>query len=476
MTAVAQQSEIGALRKNRTCPGITLREWLDYLEQSNQLSVAHPRVKLKHELAAIGKRLDGERACLFPQPGGHAIPVVTGLLSHREWIADAVGVSTKELLGVYQSALRNPLPCQTVENAPVQEVVHATIDLTKQLPIPTHNEHDAGPYLSAAVLIMRNPLTGAQNVSINRCQQIAPDRFGVLIATRDTRLFYDAAEKAGVDVEVAIVIGASPLVMMASQFTAPSGQDELEIAGALADEPLRVTKCRSNNVLVPADAEIVLEGRMRPKVREAEGPFGEFPQVYGPQGQREVIEVECVTHRKDPIFQTIVSGCREHLLLGSIPREAVVLSRLQWTFPNVKNVHLPLGGFGRFHIWVQIQKRHDGEGKNIMLSALSAHFDFKFCVIVDDDINVFDREAVDFAIATRYRADEQTLIVSNAQCSKLDPVATNGVGSKIGIDATKPMHDEPMRYKRIAVPGEHDIDLSAALQKNPDNWRKTLHN
>src|SRR5207245_232948 len=119
--------------------------------------------------------------------------------------------------------------------------------------------------------------------------------------------------------------------------------------------------------------------------------------------------------------------------------EAVVLSRLQWTFPNVKNVHLPLGGFGRFHIWVQIQKRHDGEAKNIMLAALSSHFDFKFCVIVDDDIDVFDKAAVDFGIATRYRDDRQTLIVSEAQCSKLDPVAVNGVGSKIGLDCTKPM-------------------------------------
>ena len=135
----------------------------------------------------------------------------------------------------------------------------------------------------------------------------------------------------------------------------PIDVDELEIAGALHRRPLSVVKCLTSELRVPAEAEIVIEGRFLPGVREAEGPFGEFPQYYGERAERHVMEIDAVTHRKDAIFHTIVGGGLEHLLLGAIPREATLLAHLQRSFPNVRDVHLAQGGVCRYHLYVQIR-------------------------------------------------------------------------------------------------------------------------
>jgi 2,5-furandicarboxylate decarboxylase 1 len=325
------------------------------------------------------------------------------------------------------------------------------------------------------MLIMRNPLTGAQNVSINRCQLNGPNRLGVLIATRDTRLFYDTAEARGVALEIALVIGADPLALLASQIAAPAGQDELEIAGALRGKPLDVVKCRTNSVRVPADAEIVLEGRMLAEVREQEGPFGEFQQVYAERGLREVIEVDLLAHRRNPIFQAIVSGGKEHVLLGSIPKEASLLNSLQQSFPNVLEVHLSMGGSGRFHANIRIRKRTEGEAKNIIMAAFGANPTLKQVTVVDDDIDIYAADTVEWAMATRCRADRDLIVVANALCAPLDPTAENGVGAKLGIDATKPLGTTELRYTRTVVPGENDVVLEDVLAAAPGpNWRTVL--
>lgn len=455
-------------------PGANLRSWIDQLHRSDRLLTAQSNLSLKFELAAVAKRLDQRKAVLFPSPSGHPIPVLAGALSSRKWIAEALGVDESDLLTRFLDVVRNPIASEEVNESPAYEVTHkrSDIDLLQLLPIPTHNEHDFGPYLSAGVLIMRNPVTGKQNVSINRCQVSGKDKFGILIETRDTRQFYAEAEQSGQDLEVAIVIGADPMVMIASQINGPHGQDELEYAGAMNGAPLQVVKCKTNNVRVPANAEIVIEGRIPPKLREPEGPFGEFPQLYGPRGSRQVLEVDLVAHRRKPIFYTIVSGCREHLLLGSLPREALVLSRMQMTFPNVRNVHLSMGGVGRFHLYIQMLKRYEGESKNVLLSGLAQHFDFKLATVVDEDIDIFDPSDVEWALATRFQADRDLLVVGGALCSKLDPAAQDGYGAKLGIDATKPVGADEMRFKRIYVPGEEDVDIDALMQQaGSKDWR-----
>ncbi len=460
---------------NAPQPVRTLRDWLDHLQARGRLAIIKPNTDLKFEVAAYAKRLDGVRATLFPQPSGHAIPVVSGLVSDRGWMADAMGVEPADVLDRFQDAALHPLPWSETKSAPVQEVVHRQVNLEKLLPLPTHNEHDGGPYISAGLMITRNPKTGKQNVTIHRCQVNGPNRLGVLLLPRHTLTFFQMAEEAGQPLDAAIVIGVDPLTLLASQAIVPLDQDELEIAGALQGRSLPVTKCLTSKIRVPAEAEIVVEGRFLPGVREPEGPFGEFPQYYGPRADRHVMEVTAVTHRKDAILHTIVGGGLEHQLLGAIPKEATLLAHLKRNFPNVLDVHLSPGGVMRFHLYVKIKKRQEGEAKNVMMGAFAGSFDLKHVTVVDDDVDIHNPTEVEWAVATRFQADRDLLIVPESQGSRLDPSNRDGVGAKMGIDATKPLKAEAMTFKRIRVPGEETIDIADILKRDSGtDWRKAL--
>jgi 2,5-furandicarboxylate decarboxylase 1 len=226
---------------------------------------------------------------------------------------------------------------------------------------------------------------------------------------------------------------------------------------------------------VPAEAEIVIEGRLLPHARALEGPFGEFPQYYGEPADRHVIEVDAVTHRRDAMFHTIVGGGLEHLLLGGIPREATLLDHLQRSFPSVRDVHLARGGVCRYHLYVQMKKRQEGEAKNVMLGAFAGHYDVKHVVVVDEDVNIHDPAEVEWAVATRFQADRDLLIVTESQGSKLDPSTRNGVGAKMGLDATKPLASAEMTFKRIRVPGEEHVDLAKAVDSSRSmDWRHAI--
>ena len=441
-----------------------LRGWLTQLESSGRLAVAKEGISLIDELAAISKRLELERAVVFPRPGGHFMPVVANVFADRSWVAESIGVSTDQLLSRFQEAVRHPLPWVEVNSGPAQEVVHRDIDLLKLLPIPKHNELDSGPYITAGLLIARNPRTGVQNVAIHRCQISGPNRIGVLLLPRHTQHYFRMAEEAGNALEIALVIGVHPVCLLASQAIAALDEDEMEIAGALLGHPVEMVKCKTNAVRVPAHAEIVIEGRILPKVREPEGPFGEFPQYYGPRADREVIQVDAVTHRKDAIFHTIVGGGAEHLVLGEVPREATLLEHLQRSFPSVLDVRLTRGGTCRYHLVIKIDKKSNGEPKNIIMGAFGGHYDVKQVVVVDQDVNIDDPYEIEWAIATRFQADRDLIVVSGAQGSKLDPSSDGGISAKMGIDATKPVEAEPMVFKRIHVRGQEDVDLEQSLQ------------
>lgn len=438
-----------------------LRGWLSHLESRDRLAIIRPGCKLKFEIAGIANRHDGLKATVFPRPGERDGVVVSGLLSARSWMAEALGVDDAGLLEHFQKAATEPVPWVEVTGAPCQQVVYDDPDLMDLLPIPTHNEHDSGAYITAGLVIVRNPETGNQNVAIHRLQVQGPRQLGALLLPRHTLAFQQMAEASGQDLDVAIVIGSSPAALLASQAIAPQDQDELEIASALLGAPLEVAKCHGSDVRVPATSEIVIEGRFLANAREPEGPFGEFPQYYADRARRHVVAVDRVTTRTDPVYHTIVGGSREHLLLGGIPREATILANLRRNFPGVCDVHLSQGGVCRYHLYVAMKKRFEGEGKNVILGALAAHYDVKHVYVVDEDVNIHDPEQVEWAVATRFQADRDLVVVHGSQGSKLDPSTDeDGVGAKLGFDATIPLSAQEMTYMRIRVPGQDEIDLA----------------
>lgn len=455
--------------------GASLRRWLDRLQETGRLAVTKPELDLRFGVAAVANRLEGRMASVFPSPGGHVIPIVSGLLSDRSWMAEAMGVAPNKLLTSFQSACLNPVAYSEVKNAECQEVVHRDVNLNELLPIPTHNELDSGAYITAGLVVSRRPDTGVQNVAIHRLQVSGPNRLGVLLLPRHTLTFYQEQEAEGCDLDIAIVIGVDPLTLMASQAIVPLGHDELEISGALRGSSLPVVRCLTNEIRVPSEAEIVLEGRILAKAREPEGPFGEFPQYYGERGQRHVIEIDAVSHRELPIFHTIVGGGLEHLLLGGIPREASFLSHLQRSFSCVRDVHLSLGGTCRYHLYIQLDKPFPGEAKNVILAALGTHYDIKLVTVVDVDVDVHNPNEVEWAVATRFQAERDLVIVNDTQGSRLDPSTRDGVGSKMGFDATVPRDAPPGKFTRISVPGAAEIDIDAVTSLAPKDWAKTIY-
>lgn len=454
--------------------GASLRGWLDRLQATGRLALACPGMDLRFAVAGLANRLDGTSATLFPQPGGHPVPIVSGLLSQRAWMAEALGVDQSDLIRRFDEACANPVANGEVHEAPCQQVVTDAVDLTDQLPIPTHNELDCGAYITAGLLITRNPRTGAQNVAIHRLQVHGPRRLGALLLPRHTLAFFQEQEAAGHDLELAIVVGVDPLTLMASQAIVPLEQDELEISGALRGDALPVVKCTTNDVRVPADAEIVLEGRLLAGEREPEGPFGEFPQYYGERAERHVIEVDAVTHRRSPIYHTIVGGALEHLLLGGIPREASFLGQLRRSFPCVRDLHLSRGGTCRYHLYVQVDKPKPGEARNVIMGAFATHYDIKHVTVVDADVNVHDPVEVEWAVATRFQADRDLIVLGGSQGSRLDPSTDGGVGAKMGLDATVPAEALEGRFKRIGVPGQAELDMDALTKPAPADWAKAV--
>jgi 2,5-furandicarboxylate decarboxylase 1 len=187
------------------------------------------------------------------------------------------------------------------------------------------------------------------------------------------------------------------------------------------------------------------------------------------------MEVVAVTHRKDPIFHTLTGGGLEHLILGAVPKEATLLTHLRRNFPNVIDVHLSPGGVMRFHLYVKIKKTQEGQGKNVILGAFAGSFDLKHVIVVDEDVDIHNPTEVEWALATRFQADRDLVIVPESQGSKLDPSNRDGVGAKMGMDATKPLAAPEMHFKRIHVPGEEGIDVDELLKRDTGgDWRGAL--
>lgn len=443
----------------------SLRNWLAYLADEGKLVNVSREVKLKYEMAAVIKKLDGKAAVKFKNPAGYDIPVVSGLVYNRDMLAKALGTTKNDLVRKFSKCQKHPLKCKIISQreAPVMEnVLTKDLDLMK-FPIPVHHEKDAGAYITAGLLIAKDPETGKRNVSIHRLQVLSANELGILILPRHLWQIFQKAEQEKKTLDIAIAIGVDPLLLLASQAIVPFGIDELEIASALKDGKQQLVKCNTVDVEVPAEAEIVLEGKLLPGVRRMEGPFGEFPKYYGPASEKPVVEITAICHRNNPIYHTILPATKEHLLLGGIAREATLLELVSQVVPTVKDVHLTLGGTCRYHAVIAIEKKHEGEAKNAIFAAFASSHEIKHVVVVDSDVDIFDMEEVEWAIATRCQASKDIVIVSGSLGSKLDPSTNNGIGDKMGIDATCPLDAPDGRYERIKIPGYDKLDIEKYL-------------
>ena len=439
-----------------------LRDWLAELDRQGLLKHIHKSVSPINELAAVGKKLEPAYGALFENVEGSDMSVVTGLVTSRNSIAHSLGMTYPELMERFTHALSEPTPCKVVDGKGL--AIKKNILLGDQvdlglLPACVHHEKDGGRYLTAALCVTKDPATGIRNVAIHRHEVQDRNHLGALLLPRHTNQLFAQAEAAGRPLEIALAIGVHPALLLASQATTQLGVDEFEIGGTLLGEPVELTKCETVDIEVPVESEIILEGRILPNVREEEGPFGEYPRTYGPKAPRHVIEITAITYRDHPIYHTIIPATMEHFLLGAISREATMMQVIRQATPNVKNVHITPASGCRYHAVIQLDQKHDGEAKNAMFAAFTSSTEIKHVVVVDPDIDIYDMQDVEWAIANRVQAARDVFIIPNAMGNKLDPSSRNGASDKMGIDATIPMSEDRERFQKIRIAGFDQIDL-----------------
>jgi 2,5-furandicarboxylate decarboxylase 1 len=439
-----------------------LRTFLRHLEAHGQLARIATPVDLKHELANVAVNMErrGMPAPLFTAVRGAGMPVVAGVLASHQRIALALNCAPHEVTDRVGEALERSVPPVEVANPPCQEQValgeEASLD---HLPIPTHGAEDGGAFITGGVVFSRHPPTGRQNVSYHRFQIKGRAKTGIQINQwRHLNDSLRAAEAEGRPVPIAIAIGVDPVLHIGAGIR--SDRDEAHIAGALAGEPIAMARCVASDLLVPASSEIVVEGEILPGVREAEGPMAEFTGHYSSVWEEPVVRVTAITHRRDPIFQTIVPAAHGHINLGTVvPREPILKRMVRYVSKNVTQVHIPPVGCG-FTAYIGLDKKHPGEPRNVALAALTTYVNIKIVIVFDPDVDLYDPNDVLWALSTRVDPVTDICTIPQAQGHEMDPTSDrHGVQNKMVIDATLSAEKRAL-YKRCGYPA---VDLGKYL-------------
>ncbi len=430
-----------------------LRDFLSKLEQENNLVRIKKEVSAQYEIANVIYSLD-EKPVIFENIKGYDFPVFAGITSDRDVIAKGLGTTKDKLLLKLVKALQNPKEPDMVNKAPCQEVIIKDPDLSK-IPILYHLDGDGGRYGSATVSTIKDPDTG-RNVSYHRLMEIGKNKFTArLIKKRQTRTTYDKLEG---DLEIAVCVGNSVAVMVAASLGPPPGIDEFSIANALDKTPL--VKCATKDLEVPAETEFVFEGRLTRDL-DREGPFVDLTETRDFERQEPVFVVDCITHRKDAMYQALIPGRLEHKTLMGMPKEPTIYNEVS-KVANCKNVLVTMGGGSWLHGIVQIEKKDPGDPKKAIEAAFNGHKSMKHVVIVDEDVDIYSPNAIEWAIATRFQGDKDLVIKPNQPGSSLDPSGKHEAGkktltTKIGVDATIPTDVDKSKYEIVKY-NKVDID------------------
>ena len=436
-----------------------LRFCLEVFKSKDRLLTIRREVDPQFELPAVMKA--GEKlgkAILFEKAKGSKFRVINNVFGSREMLAHLLEATPERVVNEWINRVKDPVEPIVVSTGPVKEVVkkHSEVDLT-EFPIVTHCSKDAGPFVTAGIVVAKDPETGQRNVSINRMQYKGKTKLGIrMMPPQHMGIIQEKCEKRGKDLEVAVAIGNHPFETLVAATTVAYGTDEFTLSSALRKEPLELVKCETVDLEVPATAEIVLEGVVRAGVREKEGPFGDFMQYYVPVMENHVFEVKAITRRRDAIYQTIQASSLEDVHLLALSREAKVYEAVS----RVGDVQAVCLAPTILSCMISIKKKFEGEPKNVVAAAFGAYPWLKYCVVVDHDVNVFDVNDVWWAMATRSRPETGLLLMEKAMGFPRDPF--NIHQSKLGIDATAPLNQWE-EFERKIVPGADSLRIEDYL-------------
>ncbi len=421
----------------------------------------------RFEVTALLQHLENERkfpVLLFEKPldmngKPSAFPLLSNVFATRQRCALALGMEPEDegLALSLEYARREDRLLAPVRvparQAPVKQVIKRGGEANlHELPVVRHHAMDPAPYIDMTPVV-KDSEGGFYNIAFQRTMVKGPRKLGLHMSPRHNWQIYRKHEERGQPTPVAIIISHHPAFYLGALNVSPFGVDDYARVGAIMGAPLRLTSSETlgDDFLVPADAEMIIEGHILPHVKEVEGPFGEFTGYYGPQRLRNVIEVSAITHRNDAIFQHIFTGHRDTWVVGGIPKEGSLFNLIRGIVPTTQAVHFPVSGCCRFNCYISIDKKVDGETKQAGLAALGGCDFVKHVVVVDADINIYNEEEVMWAVATRVQADRDIDIIKNVKGNTLDPSQTDNImTAKMIIDATRPVQ-RPFEA-RVEVP------------------------
>ncbi len=431
-----------------------MREFKDRMAKEGKLIEIEREVSSKYEVADIYAELErkgNKLPVLFHSVDGmHSVKVIMNVVGGRQILAELLGTSYAELTPfmakIAEGGNNGDGKVKIVEDSATKEVVGEPN--LGELPILTHFRGDGGAYITGGVVVAE--LDGVRNASVHRLMVLDDKRLAArLVPSRHLYKMHREAIERGEELKVGIAIGVDPLVLLAASTRVPPGK-EFDYASALKKEPVELFKL-ANGVAVP-HAEIVLEGYIG-ETRAKEGPFIDITGTYDQIREEPVITLTRMYRRKDAIYHAILPSGAEHKLLMGVPYEPLIFRAVE-RVARVKNVFLTEGGCCYLHAVVQIKKEKEGEPKNAIIAAFAAHSSLKRVVVVDDDIDVFSSNDVEYAIATRVRWNEDVVLIQNAKGSSLDPSSKNGLTTKFGIDATKELGEAGKKYERVVRTGK----------------------
>lgn len=425
-----------------------MREFLNrVLEEDFKVIKIEKEVSAEYEVAKI-LREHPKDVLIFENVKGYDMKIISGVCNTRDKIARGISVTVPEITKRIMKATENPMPVENVESVRENFNTQKEPDLSK-IPVPTYYKKDGGAYITAGVVIAKDPETGIRNASIHRMLVSGKDKLGIRIVPRNLYTYYKKAEEMDKPLDIAIAIGMHPATLLATTTSVPITTDELEVANNFHNGNLKLIKCESVDLNVP-DAEIIMEGKILPHEREPEGPFVDLTDTYDVVRDEPVIKLNKIHYKEDPLYHAIMPAGFEHRLLQGLPQEPRIYNAVLNTVPTVQNVVLTEGGCCWLHAAVSIKKQTQGDGKNVLMATLAAHPSLKHAIVVDEDVDIFDPEDIEYAIATRVKGDDDIMIVPGARGSSLDPCAKpDGTTTKIGVDATKPL-DKLEKFERVS--------------------------
>ncbi|MHA1594837.1 MAG: UbiD family decarboxylase [Candidatus Baldrarchaeia archaeon] len=431
---------------------MSLRDFLDSLIPTS-VKVIEEELDVKFEIAYVIKKFERGPTLLFTRIKGYPdAKIVSNLFFSRDSVRKCLNVSSyTEVYEKILYAIRNPSPPQEASDAPVLQVSRSPN--LHDLPVLTYYARDPGPYVTSAIVIAQNREGSIKNASVHRLLLKDKQHFVIRIVPRHLYTILKEFHEKNEPLPVAIVIGVHPLLLLSAASPAPFGVFELHVANTLLNGRLRTISSPIFGIEVPADAEYLIEGEILPEEAD-EGPFVDITGTYDVMRKQPLVRVKRIYHRKHPIFHAILPAGAEHRIFMGLPMEAKIWDYVRQLVPHVRGVNLTDGGCGWLHAVISIRKNTDGDGKNVALAAFAAHPSLKHVVVVDDDINPYDMREVEWAIATRFNAERDLIIIRGARGSSLDPTADQRTLTitKMAIDATRSFDIPKHKVEKAHIP------------------------